>query len=470
MTTSKDMQQLLSDMQEQGFEVTQRSRRSSRLRVKAPDGELTFMGTSVGDNKSVANARSWAASHGLATGKGRENGLSDKTARKGRPGKGPVTTAAAAARRVASASTRPPRSVFEDADAEPEEVPVPSEEPVEEPAPEPIKRQRRTAAGSGTRLGTQRVEPQAAPSAPRAAVAPSEDVPDDYNGLPRAHPAWPVGTVVPLGDGVWLEPVRMVGPELAAAWLDWNTWNRNAPGRTVGGYSRDMRGGSFYEKQGDPIRFAVTGQLLDGQQRLMSLLESGKTVQFVVISGLPTSAQETMDSGRRRTVADQLKLAQVATPEVVGSAAKTLWEMDHNSFLSRVPSPTNSEIFATVMECQEGVVDLETAAKAVAPARRVVRMQSVAAAIYWLQAEISIEDTERFWDMLATGMIPEEDMSVLALRETLLRRIENKTLRRPADAAYLIIRAWNAWRRGVKQKSFLLPKTGITSENFPRLI
>lgn len=454
MSGNKDMKQLLKELSAQDFDVQPRPGKSSRLRVQAPDGAVTFLSKSSGDYRSHPNALNWAKSHGFEP-----NGKKEKHMGRSTEGQ----TAAAAARSVASrsvfASRRdtvhlPPKPSEETRDVRRAPVPSPFArvEPVEEPEPAP-----------------ELVE-DSEPAAVAEPVLVDEGTAfQGYAGLPKGHPAWPDSQPIPLGDGVWLEAVRVVTPALAELWLTWNTHNRNAAQRVVGGYSRDMETGGFYDKQGDPIRFSDTGVLLDGQQRLKSLVEAGSSAQFVVITGLPMSSQDTMDIGRKRTVADQLRLNKFSSPEVVGAAARVLWALERNSLISRIPSPSSPEVLEKVVSCSEGKISLEDAARLVAPARKVVRMQGVATALAWLMAEKSLEDATRFWEMLATGEIDAEDRAVLALRETLMRRMLNKQLRSQPELAYLVIKAWNAWRSGSKQKTYMMPPR-LKQEDFPRLV
>lgn len=310
------------------------------------------------------------------------------------------------------------------------------------------------------------------PPTPADAQRRRKPIPPDYRALPPNHPARPVGDVFPLGDGVWLEPRRQVTPELADQWLQFNVENRNAAARIVGGYVRNMSAGQFYDKQGDPIRFAVSGKLLDGQQRLMSVRDSGVSVYFVVITGLPEEAQQTMDTGRRRTVSDQLKIGGVHLPEVVSAAARFLWQWDQGSLLSNIPSPTNSEVLDYVVKHTgrpEGEPSLEASSLIAQRVRRVIRRQSVSAALHYRMSLVDQEAAEEFWLQVETGAIPDSRSPVLALRETLRNRMVERTLTRQVDWAYLVARAWWLWRRDLKTSRLQFPKGGLTMDSFPTI-
>ncbi len=287
--------------------------------------------------------------------------------------------------------------------------------------------------------------------------------------LPPNHPAMPEGDVFPLGDGVWLEPRRLVSPELAAAMLKYNRENRNPAARVVGGYGRNMADGAFYDKQGDPIRFANTGKLLDGQQRLQGVVASNVATYFVVITGLPESSQDTMDTGRRRTVADQLRINQFSNPLVVAAAARLLWLWDHSALISGLPAPTNPEVLTYVMEHSSGPVTLESSATAVSSAKSIVGQMSVATALHYKMALVDPQAAADFWTSLVVGANLAINSPILALRNTLTRRKAEGTVKQ-AEQVFLIARAWTLWRRGVPITRMQLPKNGLTMQAIPQIV
>lgn len=77
-----------------------------------------------------------------------------------------------------------------------------------------------------------------------------------------------------------------VTPELARVWLRANTRNRNTRERAVTEYARDMVAG-HWNLNGEAIKFAYDGSLLDGQHRLRAVIEADATVQMLVVVGLP---------------------------------------------------------------------------------------------------------------------------------------------------------------------------------------
>lgn len=140
----------------------------------------------------------------------------------------------------------------------------------------------------------------------------TEPAPADDVLVQLAHK--PVATVV------------MIDPDTAARWLAHNAANRNVRNSQVSKYASDMAAGRWH-LTGSPIQFAVDGRLLDGQHRLHAVIKSGMTVPMFVVRGLPTTAQAFMDTGAKRTVADQLGIAGYQHSSVLAAGARLalLW-------------------------------------------------------------------------------------------------------------------------------------------------
>ncbi len=98
-----------------------------------------------------------------------------------------------------------------------------------------------------------------------------------------------------------------VTPEIAVKWLEKNTLNREINQYRVFSYASEMKAGRW-RLNGDTIRFAVDGTLLDGQHRLWAVVEAGVPVDFHVVYGIDPSVRSTIDTGRPRSTADFFRM------------------------------------------------------------------------------------------------------------------------------------------------------------------
>lgn len=105
-----------------------------------------------------------------------------------------------------------------------------------------------------------------------------------------------------------------VSPEMARLWLFNNFNNRPVSNDTVRAYARDMVNNKWLPTH-QGIAFNHRDELIDGQHRLMAIVMSEETVRMLVTFGLPSkvegtrmTAMDTVDRGKTRSVADQLKI------------------------------------------------------------------------------------------------------------------------------------------------------------------
>jgi len=94
-----------------------------------------------------------------------------------------------------------------------------------------------------------------------------------------------------------------VTPAMAAEWLKLNSLNRPIRRQTVSKYASVMRSGQWVRSP-EAIGFDVNGRLIDGQHRLTAVVESGVTVEFLVVRNLPVGVFDVIGQGPRRSSAD----------------------------------------------------------------------------------------------------------------------------------------------------------------------
>lgn len=104
--------------------------------------------------------------------------------------------------------------------------------------------------------------------------------------------------------------IVVVTPELAAMMLEKNTHNRVITRSHVEQLAAQMSAETFRDTP-QPISFDRNGRLLDGQHRLMAIIESGADVKLRVFFGEDPDIFSVMDTGRKRTAGDTLSIIGV---------------------------------------------------------------------------------------------------------------------------------------------------------------
>lgn len=98
-----------------------------------------------------------------------------------------------------------------------------------------------------------------------------------------------------------------ITPEVAKEMLEHNTENyRRIKRDRVAQYARQMALG-LWRENGEGIQFSEDGTLLNGQHRLNAVVESGATVQMLVVRGVKKENGVTYDYGSARTWSDFAK-------------------------------------------------------------------------------------------------------------------------------------------------------------------
>lgn len=115
--------------------------------------------------------------------------------------------------------------------------------------------------------------------------------------------------------------IETITPQMAQVYLTHNTDNRNVRSYTVDFYARQMKQGDW-QLNGDSIRFAKNGRLIDGQHRLKACIEAGVPFTTLVVRGLDGESQITMDKPVVRTSADTFKFSEIPNAAALSSIIK----------------------------------------------------------------------------------------------------------------------------------------------------
>lgn len=128
-----------------------------------------------------------------------------------------------------------------------------------------------------------------------------------------------------------------ITPEIAKGMLESNTKNRKVSMVRVNLYADDMsRGG--WQTNGEPICFNKSGQLINGQHRLMAVVKSGCTVDMVVVFDVDNDVT-LYDRGRTRSASDAIALSGIYSTSKTASMARLyLYENTKNKAASYAES------------------------------------------------------------------------------------------------------------------------------------
>jgi hypothetical protein len=268
--------------------------------------------------------------------------------------------------------------------------------------------------------------------------------------------------------------IERLTPDAAADLLDANTINRNIRQRRVDQYARDMQAG-HWQPVGEPIAISDAGRLLNGQHRLIAIMQAGVAIELPVLRGVAAEAQDVIDRGLTRSFSDVLRLHYDQPSAVVMAAAvRQLHQYRTDATMGRTggsaieTSPTAPELAATY-NAERGLANSVPTMQHCRRDGGIWLSPGLLIAMHYVFGEIADSDGDLFFERLTYGDSLERGNPVLALRQMALRRPIGIS---PRMQAALSFKAFNYWRaqRHVELGALQWRNRGPQPEAFPRLL
>ncbi len=258
-----------------------------------------------------------------------------------------------------------------------------------------------------------------------------------------------------------------ITPTQAAEWLSkHNSHNRTMREGKVAAYARDMAAGAWVFN-GDSIRFAPDGTLLDGQHRLAAIMRAEVTIPSVVVWGIDPEAQDTMDIGAHRALRDQLMLHGELNSRELGAIARRALMAERGTLSGGGgANPTHAEMIAYIAENPA----IRRASEVALHAKgRLPCAPSAIGAAYFMCAKRNEDNAETFYVVQAIdGLGLHSNDPAYALRQRIQREVSISGRQMDPDDVYRYsIVAWNAYRSGRSLLKLQAPKGGWASGSIP---
>lgn len=253
--------------------------------------------------------------------------------------------------------------------------------------------------------------------------------------------------------------VILLTPELAQEFLDRNAdYNRKQSQGHVDLLAADIASGRW-ALNGESIKFNVQGEMVDGQHRCLAVIKAGKAVWVAIVEGLDDpKGYATIDVGKQKRTADHLGAQGEKHARVLETMLRYVvaYQTTCGAAIRVYPESTKPERMEVF---QRGASSFrESAEFAVLHAKNFLGGGLVAFVHYVLKA-VDAAGADEFLSSLMEGANLPDDSLILRLRERLVQDRASKRGRLPAqEVAYLIFRAWNAWRKHEPLARLTLPK------------
>lgn len=250
-------------------------------------------------------------------------------------------------------------------------------------------------------------------------------------------------------------------PTRAKQLLAQNNTNRNLNQRLVGKLTEAIVN-DHWKVNGETIKLSKKGRLLDGQHRLHAIIMAKKPAKTYLIDGLEEDCHPTIDAGLRRTGGHALQFLGVKNSNLVAATIGMVHRIRIKD-LKASPRYTNEDI---VREHQIDPQGYSKAATYISGKQwlRKFAGSTVAAACYYLTQKLDTDQSDEFFNAVASGENLQHGDPAFALRNQLMnkRSIQGK-LERGKQVRYNIYQdiayAWNALRDKRSIKKIMVRET-----------
>lgn len=264
-------------------------------------------------------------------------------------------------------------------------------------------------------------------------------------GEARRVRAW-IEDRVRRSDREVFSEVALLTPVLAELLLSRNPDNRHIRQSKVDIYATDIRNGDW-TLNGETIKISKNGLLNDGQHRCHAVIAASASIKTVFTFGVERASRMTVDQGAARTAGNYLAMGGVENANQVAAVASLIWQVQ--SFGRIVNSgrdkPTKAQISQTAAEHH----DILTSIKAIPSNARIGRSRSVLAFCHYriVRATSAKNYADSFFLRLVLGEGLTRNDPIYHCRERLL----SDQRMTAAERVEIILRTWNAHRKGQKQ-------------------
>lgn len=251
-----------------------------------------------------------------------------------------------------------------------------------------------------------------------------------------------------------------ITPVRAAELLEGNTSNRPVKKNLVGRLAAAMLEGR-YQFNGETIKVAKGGRLIDGQHRLLACVESKRPFKTLIVYGLQPEVFNSVDIGNIRSGADILGCAGEQYAHVLAAGVGHVYAWERGDIAMRIGVPKDA--LQGVLERHPRLRQLCIEASYLGAA---VGYPGLTLAFRYIFGAQNEPKAEAFFLALKEGAELGKTSPVLHLRNFLLTQKNSRSKKSKLDVMAYYIKAWNAYVTG-RQLTFL--KWNPSIEEFPEI-
>ena len=251
--------------------------------------------------------------------------------------------------------------------------------------------------------------------------------------------------------------IQTVTPDVAKSWLGAARISDHLNRQLVESYARDMENDDW-KLNGDPIIFDINGVLLSGRHRLKASVLANAKFRTLVVRGVNEKDFETIDSVRRRTVADIMNIRKEPHYRALAAALALVWRAANDDFWKQYKRVSSQEQVAIL---DRNPTIRRSVEKSLGAAPEVPH--GMGAALHFLFQNEDRLKADEFFAKLAENE-QHDGCPATALKRQLRSELDRGGRRQPVQVLALCVKAWNAFREG-KETSYL--RFVLGNDGFP---
>jgi hypothetical protein len=246
--------------------------------------------------------------------------------------------------------------------------------------------------------------------------------------------------------------VVTITPAEATAWLRCNEHNRPVRKGHVNFLANEIKNG-HWQVNGQAIVIADNEQVLDGQHRLLAIIESGKPIKSLVVYGITPEAFSTIDTGAVRSSADALYLHfdehGIGIVKAVATAVPWLKQLEKGALRTGGSSRISNHEVIVYATDHPSLFQRAERLRSYPKDNRPLSI-GVATALYEYFARKDEEKADKFFQDIFTGEQLERTDVEFVLRAAFQKDAQRITSKLPISVKVrMTIKAWNWRRRGM---------------------
>lgn len=264
----------------------------------------------------------------------------------------------------------------------------------------------------------------------------------------------------------------LITPAYAKELLQMNVTNRRVRKPALNAYSRDMKAGKWKDETGELIKISKSNVLLDGQHRLLALIDANVSLYFHVASDVNDDVFTVLDTGKSRGGSDTLQVYGAKNYTRISAIIQSYHVLKRGNLSFKLTAGsqtklTNHSILEMYIEKESFWQEIGKKADSWYNHFSKILTYSTVGSFYALFYDINPDQAKEFFDQLCIPKHYPKNPTIIILNKKL---IEDKISNRKITSAYrnaYILKTWNSFR---SNKNIKILSYNPEKETFPEPI